>query len=134
VKTATHHTLCHSESKNLTDITKIANVLIVAIGKLKFVVKEIVKEDAMVVDVRMDSVKDDTRASGFKSCGNLNFNDVYHMSSAITPVPGSFGPMTVAMLMQNPFQAYRLTANAQKARHFNCLATIYEVNKKMSIR
>lgn len=98
-------TLCHSESKNLADITKTADALIVAIGKPKFVGKEMVKDGAVVVDVGMNSVRDSTRASGSKLCGDVDFDNVHHRCSAITPVPGGVGPMTVAMLMQNTFQA-----------------------------
>ncbi|MDR0595595.1 MAG: bifunctional 5,10-methylenetetrahydrofolate dehydrogenase/5,10-methenyltetrahydrofolate cyclohydrolase [Puniceicoccales bacterium] len=106
-------TLCHSGSKNLTDIAKTADVLITAIGKPKFVSKEMVKEGAVLVDVGITKAKDNIHANGYKLYGDIDFDDVYCKCSAITPVPGGVGPMTVAMLMQNTFQAYtKLAANA----------------------
>jgi methylenetetrahydrofolate dehydrogenase (NADP+)/methenyltetrahydrofolate cyclohydrolase len=104
-------TLCHSESKNLPDIAKMADVLISAIGKPKFVGEDMVKEGAVLVDVGITSVRDD--ADNAKLCGDFDFDSVLHKCSAITPVPGGVGPMTVAMLMQNTFQAYtNFAANA----------------------
>ncbi|MDR2720941.1 MAG: bifunctional 5,10-methylenetetrahydrofolate dehydrogenase/5,10-methenyltetrahydrofolate cyclohydrolase [Puniceicoccales bacterium] len=105
-------TLCHSESKNLPNIAKSADVLISAIGKPKFVTEDMVKEGAVLVDVGITSVRSDTQ-NGFRLCGDFDFDNVLHKCSAITPVPGGVGPMTVAMLMQNTLQAYtKLTANA----------------------
>jgi methylenetetrahydrofolate dehydrogenase (NADP+)/methenyltetrahydrofolate cyclohydrolase len=106
-------TLCHSESKNLPDIAKSADVLISAIGRPKFVGEDMVKEGAVLVDVGITNVKDGTHTGSSKICGDIDFDSVYHKCSAITPVPGGVGPMTVAMLMQNTFLAYtKLTANA----------------------
>ncbi|MDR2436129.1 MAG: bifunctional 5,10-methylenetetrahydrofolate dehydrogenase/5,10-methenyltetrahydrofolate cyclohydrolase [Puniceicoccales bacterium] len=104
-------TLCHSESKNLPDITKMADVLISAIGKPKFVGEDMVREGAVLVDVGITSVRDDM--GNAKLHGDFDFDNVLRKCSAITPVPGGVGPMTVAMLMQNTFQAYaNLAANA----------------------
>lgn len=106
-------TLCHSGSKNLPNIARSADVLISAIGMPKFVGEDMVKDDAVLVDVGITSVSDDTRAGSSKIYGDIDFDNVYHKCSAITPVPGGVGPMTVAMLMQNTFLAYtKLTANA----------------------
>lgn len=88
-------TICHSRTKNLTDVTKRADILIVAIGKPLFVTKDFVKEGAIVIDVGIH------RNENNKLCGDVDYNDVIDHVSAITPVPGGVGPMTIAMLMNN---------------------------------
>ncbi|MGB4659168.1 MAG: bifunctional methylenetetrahydrofolate dehydrogenase/methenyltetrahydrofolate cyclohydrolase FolD [Mobilitalea sp.] len=88
-------TICHSKTKNLPEIAKRADILIVAIGKPLYVTKEFVKEGAVVIDVGMH------RNEQNKLCGDVDFNDVMVQVSAITPVPGGVGPMTIAMLMHN---------------------------------
>jgi methylenetetrahydrofolate dehydrogenase (NADP+)/methenyltetrahydrofolate cyclohydrolase len=88
-------TVCHSRTTNLKEITKRADILIVAMGKPRFVNKDYVKEGAVVIDVGMH------RDENNKLCGDVDYNDVYEHVSAITPVPGGVGPMTIAMLMKN---------------------------------
>ena len=88
-------TVCHSRTKDLKEITKRADILIVAIGKPKFITKEYVKEGAVVIDVGIHRNEDN------KLCGDVDFDDVIEKVSAITPVPGGVGPMTIAMLMYN---------------------------------
>jgi methylenetetrahydrofolate dehydrogenase (NADP+)/methenyltetrahydrofolate cyclohydrolase len=88
-------TICHSRTKNIMEVAKRADILIVAIGKAKFVNKDYVKEGAVVIDVGMN--RDDNN----KLCGDVDYEDVLGMVSAITPVPGGVGPMTIAMLMKN---------------------------------
>jgi methylenetetrahydrofolate dehydrogenase (NADP+) / methenyltetrahydrofolate cyclohydrolase len=88
-------TVCHSRTKNLKEIAKRADILIVAIGKPLFVTKEYVKEGAVVIDVGMH------RDENNKLCGDVDYKDVIDHVSAITPVPGGVGPMTIAMLMNN---------------------------------
>lgn len=88
-------TVCHSKTKNLKEVTQRADILIVAIGKAKFITKEFVKEGAVVIDVGMD------RDENNRLCGDVDFADVLDKVSAITPVPGGVGPMTIAMLMNN---------------------------------
>lgn len=88
-------TVCHSKTKNLKEITKRADILIVALGKPKFITKEYIKEGAVVIDVGIH------RNSENKLCGDVDFDDVKDMVEAITPVPGGVGPMTIAMLMYN---------------------------------
>lgn len=88
-------TICHSKTKNLSEITKRADILVVAIGKPKFLTKEYVKEGAVVIDVGMH------RDENNKLCGDVDYDDVVSIVSAITPVPGGVGPMTIAMLMNN---------------------------------
>jgi methylenetetrahydrofolate dehydrogenase (NADP+)/methenyltetrahydrofolate cyclohydrolase len=88
-------TVCHSRTKNLMEVTKRADILIVAIGKPRFVTKDYVKEGAVIIDVGMH------RNENNKLCGDVDFEDVVEHVSAITPVPGGVGPMTIAMLMNN---------------------------------
>jgi len=88
-------TICHSRTKNLPEVTKRADILIVAIGKPRFVTKEFVKEGAVVIDVGIH------RNENNKLCGDVDYEDVFDHVSAITPVPGGVGPMTIAMLMNN---------------------------------
>lgn len=88
-------TICHSRTQNLKEITKQADILIVAIGKAKFVDNTFVKEGAVVIDVGMNKDEDG------KLCGDVDFDKVAPLTSAITPVPGGVGPMTIAMLMYN---------------------------------
>lgn len=92
-------TICHSRTKNLQEVTKRADILIVAIGKPKFITSEYVKEGAVVIDVGIH------RNENNKLCGDVDFDDVEPIASAITPVPGGVGPMTIAMLMNNCVEA-----------------------------
>ena len=94
-------TLTHSRTKNLKEITKTADILIVALGKAKFVTSDMIKEGVCVIDVGITRVKSDKTKSGWKLLGDVNFEDVKEKSSFITPVPGGVGPMTIAMLLQN---------------------------------
>jgi len=88
-------TVCHSRTKNLNEVAKRADILIVAIGKPLFVTKDFVKEGAVIIDVGMH------RNANNKLCGDVDFEKVLEHASAITPVPGGVGPMTIAMLMNN---------------------------------
>ncbi len=92
-------TICHSRTKNLKEVAKRADILIVAIGKPEFVTSEYVKEGAVVIDVGIH------RRDNGKLCGDVLFSDVEPIASAITPVPGGVGPMTIAMLMHNCIEA-----------------------------
>ncbi len=94
-------TVAHSRTKDLADITRRADILIVAIGKERFITSEYVKEGAVVIDVGMH------RDSQNYLCGDVDFNDVEPKVSAITPVPGGVGPMTIAMLMNNCVETAR---------------------------
>lgn len=88
-------TVCHSRTKNLKEITRRADILVVAIGKPKYVNADYVKEGAVVIDVGIH------RMENKKLCGDVDFDSVAPRTSAITPVPGGVGPMTIAMLMHN---------------------------------
>ena len=101
-------TLTHSRTKNLAEITKRADIIIVALGKAEFLTADMVKEGVVVVDVGITRVKDDTKKSGFKLLGDVKFDEVAAKSSFITPVPGGVGPMTIASLMLNTLQAIEM--------------------------
>lgn len=88
-------TICHSKTQNIKEITKQADILIVAIGKAKFVTQDMVKEKAVVIDVGINRLEDG------KLVGDVDFEGVSTKASYITPVPGGVGPMTIAMLMSN---------------------------------
>lgn len=92
-------TVCHSRTKNLSDITKEADILVVAIGKATFLTADMVKEGAVVIDVGIN------RLSDGKLCGDVDFDNVSSVASFITPVPGGVGPMTITMLLKNTLTA-----------------------------
>lgn len=95
-------TICHSHTKNLKELCKQADILIVAIGRSKFITADYVKDSAVVIDVGMD------RDENGKLCGDVDFDSVFPVASQITPVPGGVGPMTIAMLMHNCVDALSL--------------------------
>lgn len=95
-------TICHSHTKNLKEICKEADILIVAIGKPQFIGKEYVKDGAVVIDVGIH------RDENNKLCGDVKYDEVEPVASYITPVPGGVGPMTIAMLMHNCVEAMKL--------------------------
>ena len=98
-------TLTHSRTQNLEEITRTADILIVALGKLEFVTADMVKQGAVVVDVGITRVKSDKTKSGWKLKGDVAFDEVAPKCSFITPVPGGVGPMTIASLLKNTLQA-----------------------------
>ena len=98
-------TVCHSHSPNLKEECRQADIIIAAIGSPHFVTADMVKEGAVVIDVGTTRVPDPTRKSGFRLCGDVNFNDVAPKCSYITPVPGGVGPMTICSLMKNTLSA-----------------------------
>ncbi len=100
-------TVCHSRTANLPDVTRRADVLIAAIGKAGFVTGDMVKDGAVVIDVGINRVPDDSRKSGYRLTGDVEFDSVSPKTAKITPVPGGVGPMTVAMLMKNTVKAFR---------------------------
>ncbi|MFT5876194.1 MAG: methylenetetrahydrofolate dehydrogenase (NADP+)/methenyltetrahydrofolate cyclohydrolase [Salibacteraceae bacterium] len=101
-------TLTHSRTKNLEEITKTADILIVALGKPEFITGDMVKEGVTIIDVGITRVKDETKKSGFRLLGDVHFESVAPKSEFITPVPGGVGPMTIASLMQNTLKAIEL--------------------------
>ena len=93
-------TICHSRTKDLKNVTNKADLLVVAIGKSKFIKEDMVKENAIVIDVGMN--RDENGL-----CGDVDFENVASKTSYITPVPGGVGPLTIAMLLTNTLQAYK---------------------------
>ncbi|MDO5556523.1 MAG: bifunctional methylenetetrahydrofolate dehydrogenase/methenyltetrahydrofolate cyclohydrolase FolD [Clostridia bacterium] len=95
-------TICHSKTIKLEDVTKKADILVVAIGKPKFITKDMIKPGAVVIDVGINRGEDQ------KLCGDVDFDEISQIASYITPVPGGVGPMTIAMLMNNIVKAAKL--------------------------
>jgi len=101
-------TICHSATANLPAVTRLADVLIAAIGRPEFVTADMVKPGVVVIDVGINRLPDPTKKSGFRLVGDVHFPTVSKLASKITPVPGGVGPMTVAMLMKNTVKAFHL--------------------------
>ena len=99
-------TFCHSRTANLKDFVKRADLIIAAIGKPLFVQADMVKEGAVIIDVGINRISDETKKSGYRLVGDVDFEKVAPKTSYITPVPGGVGPMTVAMLMSNTVKAF----------------------------
>jgi len=104
-------TICHSQTRDLPSITRLADVLIAAIGRPEFVTADMVKPGAVVIDVGINRVPDAAKKSGYRLVGDVHFPSVSPLCSKITPVPGGVGPMTVAMLMKNTVKAFRLASS-----------------------
>jgi methylenetetrahydrofolate dehydrogenase (NADP+)/methenyltetrahydrofolate cyclohydrolase len=100
-------TVCHSRSRDLPSITRGAEILIVAIGKARFVTADMVKPGAVVIDVGINRVEDASAPKGYRIVGDVDYGPVSGVASAITPVPGGVGKMTIAMLLMNTLQAAR---------------------------
>lgn len=98
-------TICHSATQNLAEITSRADILIVAIGRANFVTAEMVRPGAVVIDVGMNRIEDPGSPKGYRLAGDVDFGRVKDRATAITPVPGGVGPMTIIMLMQNTIVA-----------------------------
>lgn len=101
-------TMVHSRTKDIKSITQQADILVVAIGKPEFVTADMVKEGAVVIDVGIHRIADDTKKKGFRLLGDVKFDEVSTKASHITPVPGGVGPMTIASLMMNTLKAIEL--------------------------
>jgi methylenetetrahydrofolate dehydrogenase (NADP+)/methenyltetrahydrofolate cyclohydrolase len=99
-------TLCHSRTTNLKEICLQADIIVAALGKVSFLTADMVKENAVVIDVGITRVKDATKKSGFKIKGDVDFENVAPKCSYITPVPGGVGLMTIAALLKNTYHAY----------------------------
>ena len=100
-------TLCHSRTQNLASFTQQADILVVALGKPGFVAAVMVKEGAVIIDVGTTRVDDPTRKSGWRLCGDVDYDAVFSKVSAITPVPKGVGPMTITGLMMNTLEVYK---------------------------
>ena len=100
-------TLTHSRTQNLAEITKAADIVVSALGVPNFVTADMVKEDAIIIDVGITRVPDENHPKGYVIVGDVAFDEVKEKASFITPVPGGVGPMTIAMLLQNTMLAYK---------------------------
>lgn len=98
-------TLTHEFTKNITQITSQADIIIIAVGIPNFLKAEMVKDDAVIVDVGITRVSDESRSKGYRLSGDVDFENVSKKASFITPVPGGVGPMTIAMLLKNTLLA-----------------------------
>jgi len=104
-------TVCHSRTKNIGEVTRQADILIVAMGKAEFVRGDMVKPGAVVIDVGMNRVDDPSTEKGYRLVGDVAFEEAADVASQITPVPGGVGPMTITMLLYNTVQAARQWAS-----------------------
>lgn len=95
-------TICHSYTKNLKEITKTADILVAAVGKPYFVTKDMVKEGCVIIDAGTSKLDG-------KTVGDVSFDEVKDITSAITPVPGGVGPMTIAVLMENTYELFKIS-------------------------
>jgi methylenetetrahydrofolate dehydrogenase (NADP+)/methenyltetrahydrofolate cyclohydrolase len=98
-------TLCHSRTKNLKELCLQADIIVATLGKVSFLTADMVKENAVVIDVGITRVPDSTKKSGFKIRGDVDFAAVAPKASYITPVPGGVGLMTIAALLMNTYNA-----------------------------
>ena len=101
-------TICHSRTKDLPGVVRRADVLIAAVGRARMVRGDWVKPGAVVIDVGINRIEDPTHPKGSRLVGDVDFDEVKEVASALTPVPGGVGPMTIAMLMQNTVRAAKL--------------------------
>ena len=97
-------TLCHSGSSDIEKFTKIADIVIVALGVPNYLTKSMIKKDAILIDVGINRVNDNSE-KGYKLCGDVFWEEVIEKAKAVTPVPGGVGPMTIAMLVENTVEA-----------------------------
>jgi methylenetetrahydrofolate dehydrogenase (NADP+)/methenyltetrahydrofolate cyclohydrolase len=101
-------TICHSKTRNLADICRTADIIIVAAGSPKLLTADMVKDGVVVIDVGINRVDDITSPRGYRLVGDVDFESVAPKAAFITPVPGGVGPMTIAMLMQNVLDMYKI--------------------------
>lgn len=99
-------TVAHSKTSNLKELCLTADIIIAAIGQPKFVTADMVKEGAVVIDVGINKIPASSQKNGYKIVGDVDFENVQHKCSAITPVPGGVGPMTIAMLLNNTLKSF----------------------------
>ena len=105
-------TICHTGTKNLSSITRQADILIAAAGSPKMITADMIKPGAAVIDVGVNRIPDSTKKSGFRLVGDVDFEPACEVASCITPVPRGVGPMTIAMLMQNTLESAQKRAAA----------------------
>jgi methylenetetrahydrofolate dehydrogenase (NADP+)/methenyltetrahydrofolate cyclohydrolase len=100
-------TVCHSRTRNLPEVTRQGDILIAAMGVAEFVKADMIKPGAVVIDVGTNRVDDASKEKGYRLVGDVDFENAKEVASAITPVPGGVGPMTITMLLYNTVQAAR---------------------------
>lgn len=100
-------TICHSRTQNLAEITRQADILIVAIGKPEFVTADMVKDGCVLVDVGIHRIPDETKKTGYRIVGDVKHDEVDQKCSWVSPVPGGVGPLTICSLLENTFKAYK---------------------------
>jgi len=98
-------TICHSGTPNLVDYTKNADIIVAAMGSPEFLKSDMIKKDSIIIDVGTNRIDDPTLEKGYRLCGDVDYKSVFDKASAISPSPGGVGPMTIAMLMQNTYDA-----------------------------
>ena len=98
-------TICHSRTKNISEYTKNADIVMAAIGSANFLTLDMVKENSVIIDVGINRVEDSSKKSGFRLVGDVDYQSMIGFVKAITPVPGGVGPMTIAMLLKNTYKA-----------------------------
>ena len=104
-------TICHSATQNISFYTRQADILIVAIGKAGFITADMVKAGAVVIDVGINRIEDPTAKNGYRLVGDVDYEGVSGVASAMTPVPGGVGPMTIAMLLKNTLLSFQRLNN-----------------------
>ncbi|MBL7129088.1 MAG: bifunctional methylenetetrahydrofolate dehydrogenase/methenyltetrahydrofolate cyclohydrolase FolD [Ignavibacteria bacterium] len=98
-------TVCHSATKDIKSYTLNADIIIVAMGKANFLKGDMIQDSCVIIDVGMNRVEDNTKKTGYRLTGDVDYEDCYDKCSKITPVPGGVGPMTIAMLMKNTLES-----------------------------
>ena len=106
-------TVCHTGTRDMAALTRQADILVAAMGRPNAVTAEMVRQGAVVVDVGINRIPDDTRKSGYRLVGDVDFSAVSEKAEAITPVPGGVGPMTIAMLLVNTLTAARISIHGE---------------------
>ena len=102
-------TVCHSRTRNLPAVVRQGDIVVAAMGRPRFITKDMIKPGTVVVDVGMNRIPDASAKSGYKLVGDVDFEEVKNVAGAITPVPGGVGPMTIAMLLSNTLKAAKKT-------------------------
>ena len=103
-------TVCHTKTRDLARYTRDAEILVVAAGRPEVITGDMIRPGAVVIDVGVNRVDDPTTEKGYRLTGDVKFSEAVEVASAITPVPGGVGPMTIALLMKNTVQAARQAA------------------------
>ena len=98
-------TICHSNTKNISEYTQNADIVMASLGRAKFLTVDMVKENSVIIDVGINRIEDNSKKSGYRLVGDVDYDSMIGHVKAITPVPGGVGPMTIAMLLKNTYKA-----------------------------